>query len=291
MSFIAAAVVGGSVIGGVVQANSAKKASRTQAQAATDAAAAEERMAREAMEAQRIAGERAAGVYGGALDAQLAGNQQVLDAQTAANQPYMASGVNALNGLGYEMGMGARPEGYSGFQATPGYEFSMREGQRAIDGSAAATGGLFSGATLKAQQRFGTGLANQEYSNFLNRLSGMADSGQAAANQQGAYLGNFGANNQNARQTATSGQANAYLGIGNSAAQALYTAGQAQAGGYIGAGNARAAGTIGAGNAVSSGINNALSGYMFLSQAGMTPGSVGSSLAPTSSLRPQVRPF
>ncbi|MFK5283483.1 hypothetical protein ACI3PL_28310, partial [Lacticaseibacillus paracasei] len=41
------------------------------------------------------------------------------------------------------------------FTADPGYAFRMREGQRAIESSAAARGGLLSGGTGKALVNYG----------------------------------------------------------------------------------------------------------------------------------------
>lgn len=136
---------------------------------------------------------------------------------------------------------------YGGFEASPGYKFALDQGQAAIDGSAAARGNVFSGATLKAQQEFGTGLAQQEYSNFLNRLTGQASQGQAAA-------GNI----------ATAGS-NYASGAGNALANM---------------GNAQAAGYIGQANALNGAINNGLTawGYMNSPSANMMTASNGISI-------------
>lgn len=136
---------------------------------------------------------------------------------------------------------------YGGFEASPGYKFALDQGQAAIDGSAAARGNVFSGATLKAQQEFGTGLAQQEYGNFLNRLTGQASQGQAAA-------GNI----------ATAGS-NYASGAGNALANM---------------GNAQAAGYIGQANALNGAINNGLTawGYMKSPSANMMTASNGISI-------------
>ena len=114
---------------------------------------------------------------------------------------------------------------YQGYQATPGYNFQLQQGIGAIDSSAASRGNLFSGSTMKAAQTYGQGLAQQDYGNYLNRLQGMAQSGQNAA-------GNM----------ATAG-ANYATGAGN----ALAASGNAQSAGYIGMGNAL---NTGIGNAI-----------------------------------------
>lgn len=105
---------------------------------------------------------------------------------------------------------------YQGFQATPGYQFQFDQGTSAVNALAGARGGLNSGRTMQDLTTFGQGLANQEYGNYLNRLTGMSGSGQAAAGAQA-----------NAATNAASGVSNALSGIGN-----------AQAAGAIGSANA-----------------------------------------------------
>lgn len=54
------------------------------------------------------------------------------------------------------------------FRAGPGYQFQQREGQRAVEGAAAAQGGMLSGATLAALQDRRQGLADQTYDRERN---------------------------------------------------------------------------------------------------------------------------
>lgn len=160
---------------------------------------------------------------------QLALQERVYNEISANFAPYRTAGLNGFNALAYESGVGAKPADYQGFQETPGYEFMVNEGQRAIEGSAAASGNVLSGATMKALQDRQMGVANQEYNNYLNRLGNIGQMGQAAAGNQAAAGANF-----------ASGASQAYGNIGN----------------------AQAAGAIAQGNAITGGINNALSGYM-----------------------------
>lgn len=51
---------------------------------------------------------------------------------------------------------------------TPGYQFALAEGNKGIMASSAARGGLLSGASIKAAQRFATGLADNTYMNQAN---------------------------------------------------------------------------------------------------------------------------
>ena len=112
---------------------------------------------------------------------------------------------------------------YSAFFKSPGYEFRLEEGTRAIDRSASARGQLMSGGTLRELQRYGQGLASSEFGNYANRLSALAGIGQTA-NQQGIAAG-----------AAAGGQ------VGTSAAnigQSIMAGGTAQASGIVGANNA-----------------------------------------------------
>lgn len=60
-------------------------------------------------------------------------------------------------------------EGPGEFTESPGYQFTLGEGQKAIERAAAARGGLQSPATQKALAQYATGLASQEYDSFLDR--------------------------------------------------------------------------------------------------------------------------
>jgi hypothetical protein len=131
-------------------------------------------------------------------------------------------------------------------EKTPGYQFNLAQGLKATQNSAAARGLGTSGAALKGAATFATGLADSTYqnqfnneninrTNAYNRLMGLAQLGESAAAQTGAY----------ATQT---GQ-----GIANSTIQG---------------GNAQAAGINGAANALTNGVNNYLS-YDYLRNGGM----------------------
>lgn len=122
---------------------------------------------------------------------------------------------------------------YAGFRETPGYQFNVSEGQKAIDRSAAARGMALSSSTLKAHERFRTGLADQTYGEYMNRLAGVSGAGQAASTTT------FGGYQQNA-----------------AALSDLY--GQK--------GNALAAGTSAFGQAIGSGVNNIFRGIGLFSK-------------------------
>jgi hypothetical protein len=125
-----------------------------------------------------------------------------------------AAGGGGFNALNFD---------YGGFDTTPGYEFRVAQGRQAIERSAAARGGLNSGATMKALEGYGQGMAADEYGTFMNRLAAGAGRGQTATNS----LAGFGQN------------------FANTGSNTL-----------IGQGNARASGYIGQGNIITNGFNN-----------------------------------
>ena len=179
--------------------------------------------------------------------------RDIFNEQKALQEPYRAAGITAqnqlLNLLGLsgntaaaEYGKFARPFGMSDFQADPGYAFRLSEGMKALEASRAARGGLLSGATGKALQRYGQEMGSQEYGNAFNRfqteranrlnpLSGLMTLGQAAASNQGAAAGAFGQTAGNLTTDIGAAQAAGGIGSANAITNAMnqlarYSAGQ-----------------------------------------------------------------
>ena len=141
--------------------------------------------------------------------------------------PFREAGVNALNKL-TPLATEYTPFGMEQFQQDPGYGFRMSEGMKALDRSAAARGGLISGAAMKAASRFGQEMGSQEYQNAFNRyqtersarlnpLQSLAGVGQTSANTLGAAgtqfantMGNIGMNQANVSGNAQMARASAY---------------------------------------------------------------------------------
>lgn len=157
----------------------------------------------------------------------------------AANQASAQGGQG-----GGDFGSLMRRFSMADFEADPGYAFRMKEGLAGVESGAAARGGLLSGAALKAVQKYGQGLASEEYgraygrftadqTNSFNRLKSMVDTGTGANTQIGNAAQNFGS---------ASAQTNASLG------------------------NALAAGSIGQANAWSNGIGQVSNNLMQLIQ-------------------------
>lgn len=145
--------------------------------------------------------------------------------------PWREAGVRSLRQLSDINGLRSdftRDFTMDDFQKDPGYDFRMKEGQKAIERSAAAKGGLQSGGTLKALARYGQDYASNEYQNAysrfnadrdrrFNRLSSLAGLGQTANQMSSAassgYANNVGdilMNNANAQGAAGIAGANAW---------------------------------------------------------------------------------
>lgn len=104
---------------------------------------------------------------------------------------------------------------YGGFYASPGYQFRLDEGTRALDRSAAARGMLLSGAQNKALTRYGQGVASEEFGNYANALRSIAGIGQVANQGVSGAASNYGANAANAMMNSGMARASGYLGAAN----------------------------------------------------------------------------
>lgn len=122
---------------------------------------------------------------------------------------------------------------YQGFQKSQDYLFGLNQGTSAVEASAAARGGLFSGAAMRDLNTFAQDYGSQRRGEYLNRLGGLADTGLSAAQMSG-----------NASTNAAAGVSNALAARGN----------------------AQAAGAIGVGNAFNQGIGNALGAWNYQQQ-------------------------
>ena len=105
--------------------------------------------------------------------------------------------------------------GLSRFKTSPGYQFRLSEGLKALDRSASSRGRLMSGSTIKGAEEYGQGLASQEYDRYYNRISNLAGVGQTATSDTG-QLGRSAANSiGNAYQTAGAARASGYGATAN----------------------------------------------------------------------------
>ena len=200
------------IIGAGLQYRASKKAAKAQEEAAHEAS----------KTARDISAE------------QMALYKQIWEKQQADQLPYLQQGQAAIGKLGSLMG-GTDPfesylqksglqggldaylkqKGVSnyGFLNSPQYQFLQKQGQQALDRSAAARGMGYSGAQMKAAQQFGQGLASQQYDkeydraaqeyfnkydqargqfgDYYNRLAGIAQGGQQTAQVWAAWADNM----------------------------------------------------------------------------------------------------
>lgn len=198
-----------------------------------------------------------------AADAQVRASQMAVDEQRRQYDqtrtdyaPYREVGTGALNQLAAQFGVpGSTPQqaaapsytfdpntgqfsmqggGQSqpapaaaqpnAFFQSPGYEFRRNEGMRGLEQTAAARGGAFSGNALRGLSNFNSGLASQEYGNYINGLQSLAGVGQSSTNATAGFGAQAAGN------------------IGN----ALISSGEARASGIVGGANALSQGLSGA---------------------------------------------
>lgn len=197
MSFGIVASVGGAIAGGVIASKGSKKAAQTQADAA----------------------DRSAGMS-------MEQYQQTREDQA----PWRQAGAASLS----QMAGGLAPGGefnrsftMADYQQDPGYQFRLQQGEQGIQRAATASGSRYSGATLKALNRFNSDQASQEYGNAYNRYNNDVSS---RFNRLASVAG--------VGQTATAQTASAGQQAVGMAGQAIQNAGTARASGYVGSANA-----------------------------------------------------
>jgi hypothetical protein len=201
MTFIAAIIVGAAAVGGaVISSNASSKAAKTQA-ASTDKAS--------------------------------AGELEMFYQNREDLAPWRETGKNALTTLYNKVEAGPGE-----FTESPGYEFRLGEGEKAINRAGAARGQFDSGKTYKALTKFNQDYATNDYDNFLNRW-------YQSLNPY-ASLAQVG-------QVATTDTANMGTQVASQVGQNT-----------VSSGNARASGYLGSANAINEGIDSGVSNWLKL---------------------------
>lgn len=214
------AIAGSSLISGAIGSSASSKAAKAQTQAAAESAALQ---------------------------------REMFNKQVELQAPFREAGLTAQNKLMQYLGLSGAPgeAGYGkyagdftdqAFQVDPGYAFRLAEGNKALDRSAAARGGLLSGGAMKAAQEYGQKMGSQEYMNAFNRYQ------TSRTNALNPLLSLAGAG-QTAANTLTSAAGGLGTGLAENA---------------IGAGNVRASGYIGGANALTGALNQGVNTYMGL---------------------------
>lgn len=216
-----------------------------------------------AADAQVSAADRAANLQHQDAQASLDFQKQEWEQQQKNAQPWITSGQGAISTLSNDLKNGT----YHDFQGTftaptaateqndPGYQFRLAEGQKAMERTAAARGGLLTGGTAKAEQAYGQDYASNEFDKVYNRQFGQFQDQRNQfytdqTNRFNRYAAIAGLGQQATTSLGNQGQAAA----GNIANINL-TSGQQIGQDYQNAGAARASGYIGSANAWNSGIS------------------------------------
>ena len=210
MSFVAVAIGGSALIGGIASIASGNAAASAQNNATQANTALQQAQTEEA--------------------------RRQYDQNRADLAPYREAGTTALGQLSAGTAPGAefnRSFTLADFTKDPGYDFRQEQGQRGVEASAAARGGILSGGALKALTRYNQDFASGEYgaaynrfnndtTTRFNRLSSLAGTGQTATNTGIAAGNDFinqsqnGVNNIAAgNQSAANARASSYVNTGN----------------------------------------------------------------------------
>lgn len=214
----------------------------------------------------------AAASLGGSLisanASQNAASQQVAAEQQAENTqlsmynqtrsdltPFRTTGQSALDSIASMYGLANGGTGVSAnqstanFENTPNYQFALQQGQQAVNSSAAAQGQVLSGANEKALATFGSGLASQQFGNYMSQLMSLANIGQSSAGME----------------------ANANQSAANSISSLQTAQGASQAAGTVGSANALSGGLSSLGSlGLYSALGQNSSAYGLMNQAGLT---------------------
>lgn len=104
--------------------------------------------------------------------AQIAGAQAIYD-QAVSNRTAEGGQIDQkMQGISETTsGKDSQQAQLDSLRNTPGYQFQLEQGTKAIEGSAANAGYLRSGRTLKALQSYGIGLADQTYQQAVQNAS------------------------------------------------------------------------------------------------------------------------
>jgi hypothetical protein len=135
---------------------------------------------------------------------------QIYTQNSANEQPYIQAGDTANTALQGFLGLGGDPAAsqaaLNNYLNSTGYQFNLQQGEQAAEQNAASSGMLNSGATLKALDAYGTGLADQYGQQYEQNLQGVVNTGEGAAGAlagQGQSYANAVTSNNNSAATAT----------------------------------------------------------------------------------------
>lgn len=216
---------------------------------------------------------RSANMQNDATNRSIASAEAAQQASLDAQKPFLEGGYAATNRLQELLGLGGdkSADGYGSLNTpfsftpgdltqTPGYQFSLQQGQKALDRKASAGGGFYSGGGLKDAASFSQGLAGTTFDNEYNRAFNAFQTNRANTLNPLQSMAGQG-------QTSAGTVGNIQMGGANSLANLI-----------TGNANAQGASKIATGNAISSGINNGLAAWQrsqYMNGGGSTWGTPG----------------
>lgn len=158
------------------------------------------------------AGNQGANAAGDALAEQ----RRQFDISQANMQPWLQAGTKALGAQQDLMGLGAGgPEAQlNSLMTAPGYQFRLKQGQRGLDASSAARGGMGSGKAATGAINWNQDYASNEYNNRLNQLAGVSGTGQTQANNMANLGQQYGSDAGNSILAANNYRQSGILGAG-----------------------------------------------------------------------------
>jgi len=127
----------------------------------------------------------------------------------AFGQPLAATAGMSANALGLG-GAAGTDAAQAAFRAGPGYQFQLEQGLDAIGRRANAAGMLASGNMLQESQRFGQGLADQEYNRWIDNLQQREGLYAPLAGREADYLNTMGQNLGNLNNAAAQFYSSSY---------------------------------------------------------------------------------
>ena len=167
----------------------------------------------------------------GLLQTQMNENNAIGALQSTTNQaaPYLQTNYNTgqqgVTALGNALGLNGPAGNQSALaqlQTTPGYQFTLGQGNNAINAAASANGTLNSGNQATALSKFNQGLAQTTNNNYVNQLSPYMNMAQNSGNALSSLYTGLGTN-----------EANTYMGANNTQVGLLGSIGNAQASGQM----------------------------------------------------------
>lgn len=172
----------------------------------------------------------AAGKQSDAAGQSLAMQKQMFDYQKNIQAPYQQAGTQALTQM--QDPRFQKNFSMSDFNTSPGYQFSLQQGNNALKAAQAASGNSVSGAGMAALGQYNQGMANNEYQQAFNnyqsqlnnqygRLSTLASGGAGANSAMAGAANNFANQSSSVMSSNAKAQAGASMAGANAIGQGI----------------------------------------------------------------------